>query len=147
MARTSLLVGTAALALSLVGCAGHTSRTASDADSPSASVSDQLRSLVGRWQGTLAETGAFYYQGTLPVDVTLRPDGTWGGTIGNAKATGTASMQGRRLVLSGTARSSTGHEDPVYLALTGDESRRWGATLGRFAGREERASVSLEKTS
>jgi hypothetical protein len=110
-------------------------------------VSDQLRSLVGRWQGTLAETGAFYYQGTLPVDVTIRPDGTWSGTIGNAEATGTASMQGRRLVLSGTARSSTGHEAPVYLALTGDESRRWGATLGRFAGREERASVSLEKTS
>jgi hypothetical protein len=96
MARPSLLVGTAALALSLVGCVGHTSRS---------------------------------------------------GTIGNAEATGTASMQGRRLVLSGTARSSTSHEDPVYLALTGDESRRWGATLNRFAGREERASVALEKTS
>jgi hypothetical protein len=87
------------------------------------------------------------YQGTLPVDMTLRPDGTWSGTIGNAEARGTASMRGRRLVLGGTARSSTGHVDPLHLALTGDESRRWGATLGRFAGREERASVSLEKTS
>jgi hypothetical protein len=83
------------------------------------------------------------YQGTLPVDMILRPDGTWSGTIGNAEARGTASMRGRRRVLGGTARSSTGHVDPLHLAL----SRRWGATLGRFAGREERASVPREKTS
>ena len=78
--------------------------------------------------------------------MTLCPDGTWSGTISNAEARGTASMRGRRLVL-GTARSSGGHVDPLYLALTGDEWRRWEATLGRCAGREERASVSLERTS
>jgi hypothetical protein len=147
MTRIALRLGVVLLVGSLVGCASHASRTAGDADSPSASVSDQLRSLAGRWQGVMAETGAFYYQGLLRLDLTVHPDGTWSGTIGNARAGGTASMRGNRLVLSGTARSSTGQQDPVYFALTGDDAQRWGETLGRFGGREERASVSLEKTS
>ena len=40
-----------------------------------------------------------------------------------------------------------GHADPVYLILSGDDARRWGETLGRFGGRQERASVGLKKLS
>jgi hypothetical protein len=83
----------------------------------------------------------------VPLDVTLNADGTWTGTIGGAKASGTAQLKGRALVLTGTARSGTGHEDPVYLSLTGDGTRRWGETLARFGDRAERASVSLRKVS
>lgn len=104
-----------------------------------------MRSLAGRWQGALTETGAFYYSGYAPLDLVIEPDGTWTGTIGKAQARGTARMKGDRLVLTGSARGADGHEDPVHATLAGDDARRWGETLGRFGGRQERASIALKK--
>ena len=138
-----LLVG--ALASALVACAGPASRTAGDATS-AAAASDQLRALAGRWQGGLSEIAGWYYQGYVPLDLTLGQDGTWTGTIGGARAAGTAELAGRLLVLRGTARSGEGQEEPVYLALIGDGTRRWGETVARFGTRQERANVSLRKT-
>ena len=77
---TRMLVA-AALAMTLAGCASHAELRAGDLGSPAASVSDQLRSLAGHWQGAMTETGAFYYAGYAALDLTLQPDGTWTGTI------------------------------------------------------------------
>jgi hypothetical protein len=134
------------IAVGLVGCATHARRANLEDDrTPAAAVGDEVGAMAGRWQGAVTETGAFYYQGTLPVDLTIAPDWTWTGTIGTAPAAGTATMRGSRLVLEGAADTVLG-EDPVHFDLTGDDTRRWGQTLARFGGREARASVSLERT-
>jgi hypothetical protein len=48
-------------------------------------------------------------------------------------------------VLSGTAHPPTGPEEPVYLRLTGDDTRRWGQTRRDFTGGDTHASVSLRR--
>jgi hypothetical protein len=120
---------------------------AADAAAPATSASEQLRRLAGRWQGSLTEVGGWYLQGDAPLDLTLKPDGTWSGTIGGAAAEGRTSMKGRQLLLTGTARSRGTMGYPVYLRLQGDERRRWGQTLGRFGERQERAMIALERVS
>jgi hypothetical protein len=146
MARIPLGLVAAILAATLMGCAGPMMQAEGDAASPSTSAGEPLRSLAGRWRGSLSETGGWYLQGQAAVDLTLSPDGTWSGTSGGAPAHGRAEMKRGDLILSGTARSR-GTLDPVYLRLRGDGHRRWGETLGRFGGRQERASASLEKVS
>jgi hypothetical protein len=145
MARITLVV--VVFAGLLAGCGSLSALRGGDSTHLSASIGDKLEPLAGHWQGLFSATGGWYYQGTVPLDPTIKPDGTWTGTIGGAKASGTAKLKGRNLVLEGTARSATGHEHPVYLSLTGDEARRWGATMARFGEREEHASVSLRKVS
>jgi hypothetical protein len=145
MKRIPLGLAGAALIMMLAGCAGHAARSSGDLGSPSASVGDEVRPFAGRWQGALTETGGFYYAGYAPLDLVLESDGTWTGTIGKARAQGTARMNGDRLVLRGSSRGADGHEDPVYATLAGDDARRWAETLGRFGGRQERASIALKK--
>ena len=145
MKRSARGLAGAVLTMLLAGCAGHAARSSGDLGSPAASVGDEMRPLAGRWQGALTETGGFYYSGYAPLDLVIDPDGTWTGTIGKARAQGTARMKRDRLVLTGSARGADGHEDPVYATLAGDEARRWSETLGRFGGRQERASIALRK--
>jgi hypothetical protein len=131
------------LAWLLSGCGGlHGARLD---DAPSAAIPDRLERLSGHWQGRIDETAGWFHQGSLPIDVTIAPDGTWTGTIGKARAAGTVELKGRHLILEGTARSERA-VTPVYLRLTGDAGRRWGETVAVFDGREERASVALKKT-
>jgi hypothetical protein len=80
-----------------------------------------------------------------PLDLTIAPDGTWRGKVGQAAASGTVRVQGRQLVLSGTARSAAGHEDPVYLRLIGNDTTQWGQTRADFTGGDTHASVALRK--
>jgi hypothetical protein len=143
MVRISFIV--LALAAGLAGCGGLGAWRDDGAASPSAAIADRLEPLSGHWQGTIDETAGWFHQGALAIDVTLAPDGTWSGTIGKAKAAGTAAVRGRHLILRGTARSAQ-DEDAVYLRLTGDDARRWGETVADFGGRPERASISLKKT-
>ena len=148
MARLAIVAG--AIAVMLTGCAGVT-HNGSDAIQPSAAIpSPQLESIAGHWQGRATETAGWYFQASKPIDLTISPNGQWTGTIGEATASGTAERKGRLLIIRGTARSKTGHEDVVYLSLTGDDTRRWGMAETQFSerdAREERASVSLRKTS
>jgi hypothetical protein len=144
MARIALAI--VVFAGTLAGCTSLSALRGDD--SPlSASIGDRLEPLAGHWQGMFSETGGWYYQGTVPLDVTINLDGTWTGAIGGSNASGTAKLKGRNVVLEGTARSATGHEEPVYLSLTGDDARRWGAALARFGEWEEPASVSLRTVS
>jgi hypothetical protein len=143
MVRISIIV--LALATVLAGCGGRTSAPIDETASPSAAIPDRLAPLSGHWQGRIDETAGWFHQGSLPVDLTIIPDGTWTGTIGKARASGTAEVRGRHLILRGTARSAQ-DEDAVYLRLTGDDARRWGETVADFGGRPERASVSLKRT-
>ena len=140
MVRISIVVFVRAALLS--GCAALPTARHDDADAPAAAIPDRIQLVAGRWQGTIGETAGWFHQGLTPVDLTIASDGTWAGTIGKAKASGT---KGRHLILKGTARSER-DEDPVYLRLAGDATRRWGETVAEFNGREERASVSLTKT-
>ena len=143
MVKTSIVV--LVLAALLSGCAALPTARHDDADAPAAAIPDRIQPVAGRWQGTIGETAGWFHQGLMPVDLTIASDGTWTGTIGKAKASGTVELKGRHLILKGTARSER-DEDPVYLRLTGDATRRWGETVAEFSGREERASVSLTKT-
>jgi hypothetical protein len=141
MVRTAFTV--MALALVVAGCAATV-------DSPGAA--SDVRALAGHWQGTIWETGASFYQGQTALDVRLTEDGTWSGSIGKAQASGVARMHRRWLVLSGTATTEDGHQQPIYYELTGDASRRWGQIAATFAGRDgqgrvEHASVALYKVS
>ena len=133
----------------LTGCAGVT-HTGTDTEPSAAIPPPQLDAIAGHWQGRFVETAGWYFQASKPIDVTISPSGQWTGTIGDAQASGTAETRERLLILRGTARSKTGHEEPVYLSLTGDDSRQWGMTQAVFSerdAREERASVSLRKIS
>jgi hypothetical protein len=145
MARIAIAVLALAGALASCSLPGVSPRAISSF--PSASIDTRLEALSGHWRGTIAETAGWYLQGSAPVDLTIAPDGKWAGTIGKAKATGVVALRGRDVVLTGSARTPTGHEDAVYLRLAGDDTLRWGETLGLFEGRQERASVSLTKTS
>jgi hypothetical protein len=131
------------LAWLLSGCGGLGGARLGDA--PAGAVPDRLERLSGHWQGRIDETAGWFHQGSLPIDVTIAPGGTWTGTIGKAQAAGTVELKGRHLILEGSARSERA-VTPVYLRLTGDAGRRWGETVAVFDGREERASVALTKT-
>ena len=134
-----------ALAVALTGCA-------TTSIEPSASPSEAVRSFAGHWQGTIWETASVFYQGQTPLDIQVSDNGTWTGTIGAASASGTATMRGPWLVLSGTATGPDHHQAPVFYELTGDASRRWGEVTSTFAGRDgggrdEHSTVSLRKMS
>jgi hypothetical protein len=131
------------LALTAAGCAGARVRGAGT-DTPSASVAPST--VAGHWQGDLYETGGSLVTGTLPLDLTIAEDGSWRGTIGKAKASGTTRMRGDRIVLEGAAVAPDGTPQPVYFDLKGNDRRRWGQTLTTFGGRSGRASVGLNRT-
>jgi hypothetical protein len=66
-----------------------------------------------------------YRQGLTPFELPISPDGAWRGKVGQAAASGTARVRGRQLIISGTARSATGHQDAVNLRLIGNDAARW----------------------
>ena len=135
----------AIMAISLSGCAGIRAGT-DGSDAPAASIpTERIGALAGHWQGLLSETGGWYFQASKPADIVLNADGTWTGKIGKDRASGTARMSGRRLVLSGTSWSSDGHAEPFYLSLAGDDTELRAQTLTLFSDREARASVSLRR--
>jgi hypothetical protein len=140
MARHAILL--VLLALTAAGCASARARVAGT-DTPSASVAPST--VAGHWQGDLYETGGSLVTGTLPLDLTIAEDGTWRGTIGKAKASGTTRMRGERIVLEGVAVAPDGTQQPVYFDLKGDDRRRWGETVTTFGGRDGRASISLSR--
>src|SRR5262245_60833822 len=145
MVRIPFSMVSAALAASLAGCAGVVNT--SHLDAPSASPPSEAPAVVGRWQGSLWEshTPPIYKQGSAPMDLTIAPDGKWTGKIGPDPASGVARWHSKRLLLTGTIRRAGGHEEPVYLDLAGDDSRRWGETHAFFGDRETPASASLHK--
>jgi hypothetical protein len=134
-----------ALAASLAGCAG--SAMGGRTDAPAASVPSEPSALAGDWQGSLWESHAppIYKQGSAAIDLTIAPDGTWIGTIGADRASGHARWHGKRLLLTGTLRRGNGQEEPMYLDLVGDDTRRWTETHAFFGDRETPASASLRK--
>jgi len=150
--RSTTVLSIALMTASLTGCASDHAANGAAASIPSGRpplsgtpVANDLQTLAGHWQGTLSEGSTWYKPGLALLDLTIAPDGTWTGTIGADQASGAARRRGRRLLLTGTVRRENGHEEPVYLDLTGDDTRRWGQTLASFAGRSAPASVSLRK--
>lgn len=141
-----LMVSTALASASLAGCAGHP--VAGRSDAPAASVPSEAPALAGHWRGSLWESHAppIYKQGSAATDLTIAPDGTWTGTIGPDQAFGTARWHGKRLLLTGMLKRDGGrYEEPVYLDLVGDGTRRWAETHAFFGERESPASASLRK--
>jgi hypothetical protein len=138
MVRNAIIA--AVLGLAAAGCA-HATSAGTTAIEPSAAVGDPMRSVAGHWTGTVWETGGSFYQGHTPLDVQINDNGTWRGTVGKSPASGTATFDRRgRLVLSGTAG-----QDPVRYSLRGNSMERWGEVVGSFQGRQEHASVTLER--
>jgi hypothetical protein len=142
MARMAAVVLGLAAALALTACS--TARPGAT-DAPSASIGPGVEQLAGRWTGTLFETGAHLYQGSSTIDVRVNDNGTWSGKIGAAPASGTARLQGHRLVVTGTMRPPDEAEQPVYVELRGDDTRRWGEMSALFRGRRAPALISLER--
>jgi len=143
MSTKALAVVALALVCAANGCARVSDRAAT-LDSPSAAIPD-LSAVAGHWQGVVSETAGSKVSGSSPIDVTIAPDGTWRGTIAKAPATGRARVRGDRLVLEGAAAPPDGPARPVYLDLTGDDTRRWGETVANFGGRDDRATVALKR--
>jgi hypothetical protein len=146
MARLASVVLGLGAVLALAGCS-PASRGAADASSPAAAIGPGLERLAGRWQGTMTETGAHLYQGFSTIDVQIDETGAWTGKIGGAPASGTARLEGGRLIVTGTTGASDGPQLPVYVSLRGDDSRRWGQMAAVFAGRRAPAMVELERQS
>jgi hypothetical protein len=148
MVRIPLLVVSTALAASLAGCAGGINAGPVDATSASpTSDVPAMRAMAGHWQGSLWESHAppIYKQGSAAMDLTIAPDGTWAGTIGPDRASGTARWHGKRLLLTGTLRRASGPDEPVYLDLTGNDTQRWSETPWLFGDRLSPASASLKR--
>jgi len=145
MAKVAVVMLALVTCLGLGACAS--ARRSTDAGSPSASIGPGIEAYAGRWQGTLWETGSHLYQGSSTMEVQLAEDGTWKGRIGAAPASGTARLQGNRLVVTGTAGAPDGPQLPVYVSLTGDEQRRWGEMAVIVAGRRAPASIELHRQS
>jgi hypothetical protein len=145
MVRVPLLVVSTALAASLAGCAGAVNT--SPLDAPSASPPSEVPAVAGHWKGTVRESHnePMIKQGLAPLDLTIAPDGTWTGTLGANKASGMARWHGKRLLITGTQWTANGHEEPVYLDLTGNDTSRWGQTHAFFGDRESEASAALQK--
>lgn len=141
MARNALVL--VALVLAAGGCAGM-ARSARTSEAPSASIAD-VSGLAGHWQGTVSETAGSLVSGSAPIDLTIASDGTWRGTIAKAPASGHARLSRGCLRLDGTAAAPGGPARPVYLDLTGDNTRRWGETVATFSGRDDRATVALRR--
>jgi hypothetical protein len=144
MAKVALVVLGLVTALGLAACS---STRATDAGSPAASIGPGIERFAGRWQGTLWETAGSLYQGSSTMDVQLAEDGSWKGRIGAAPASGTARLDGDRLVVTGTAGAPDGPQLPVYVTLKGDDQRRWGEMAAIFAGRRAPASIELHRQS
>jgi hypothetical protein len=145
MVRIPFLMLSTALAASLAGCAGAVNTSSLDA--PSASPTSEVPAIAGHWQGSLWESHdpPMFKQGSAPVDLTIAADGTWTGKIGADPGSGVARRHGKRLLLTGTIRRPGGHEEPVYMDLTGNDARRWGETHAFFGDRETPTSVSIHK--
>ena len=147
MRKSSIVIGAMALAMVVGGCA-FVRAAREDEPPPSASISSQMLSLAGHWQGVVWETGAHLVQGVTPLDLQIGSDGTWRGRVGKSDASGRAWIDDRGwLVLSGNARGSGIPGQNVFYELKGDSVRRWGEIEGIFSGRPAHASVSLRKTS
>src|SRR5438445_12748891 len=144
MTRNAIVVGAAALALAVGGCASGRGEQAA----PAASISSAAASLAGHWQGTLWETGAWLIQGATPLDLQISEDGTWRGKAGKADTSGTAWLDRHGwLVLSGSVGPSNAHQEAVYYEVRGDSLRRWCAVAASFmGGRIDRQALSLRMT-
>jgi len=147
---TRHLVIAVALSAALAGCATGVATTANEPAAMPAPMSESLRGLAGHWKGTIFETASVFYQGQTAIDVRIGDDGRWTGTVGQASASGVASMRHGWLVLSGTATTPDGHQDVVFYELTGDANKRWGEITSSFnghdgGGRVEHATVSLQR--
>jgi hypothetical protein len=136
-------------AVGLLACPGlaacASTRDASDAGWPAASIGPGIEGYAGRWHGSMWETGGSLYQGSSTLEVVLAADGTWKGRVGAAPASGTARLAGDRLVVSGTTGPLGGPQLPIYVDLTGDAQRRWGEIAATFGGRRAPASVELRR--
>jgi hypothetical protein len=143
MAKVAVVMLALVTCLGLGACAS--ARRSTDAGSPSASIGPGIAAYAGRWHGTLWETGGSLYQGSSTIDVSLAEDGSWTGQIGSAPASGTARLEGNRLVVEGTAGAPGAPQLPVYAELTGDDQRRWGEMAAIFAGRRAPATLQLQR--
>jgi hypothetical protein len=141
MAKVALAALGLAACLNLGACAS----AGRASDEPSASIGPGIEAFAGRWQGSLWETAGSLYQGSSTLEVQLHEDGSWKGRIGAAPASGTARLEGDRLVVTGTAGAPDGPQLPVYVQLTGDDDRLWGQMAALFAGRRAPAMVDLRR--
>ena len=144
MTRNAILG--AALALAAAGCSHATAGTPVTIE-PSASIRENPQ-MAGHWQGSVYENGATLIQGSTPLDLTIKDDGTWIGKVGKAEGSGTARLDRHgNLVLSGSATTPEGVATPVNYTLRGNSTERWNVVSGDFTGgRPASASIILKKT-
>jgi hypothetical protein len=128
----------AAVLLILGGCAAGPgmSRVAEDTEGLAAPAPE----MVGTWRGMAMATAGDLTQTTVPIELTIRPDGTWAWSKrGAEQASGRAFVRGDRVVLQ--EDKSTNTPRTVQLQRRGD--MLWGVTPEFVPGAMN--SVQLEK--
>ena len=134
------------IVLAATGCTSAPRLAAVGDDAGSAAPGPDL---VGVWRGTAFAIPGSLYMTTIPVEIEIRPDGTWTWkSRGAAKATGTIARQGGHVILhAGPSKGTPGAAaDEIPLDLRGDHL--WGLSRYFIPGapsaidlhRQERAS-------
>jgi hypothetical protein len=124
------------------GCA-----TQRDAVTPVAmeggSLSSEVASLEGVWEGQVWEMPVHYVQGVRSVTLKIGRDGTWTATTGGAQcASGTASIRGGLVILGGTR---TGPDYCMPYSLASKDGRMKAVFETSFKAREGSAMIGLQR--
>ena len=116
--------------LTLTGCA-RVERLASVGASDDAGAALPGPDLVGTWTGTAFAVPGSAYLISVPVEVTINPDGTWRWTSrGQEQASGRVRMAEGRVVLDASKAVAT--EEPIQLQRRGDAL--WGISRAFIQG-------------
>jgi hypothetical protein len=124
------VVGVVFLLLALTGCAG-TDRLSTARRGDDAGVAAPGPGVVGTWSGTAFAVPGSAYLISVPIEVTIHPDGTWRWTSrGHEQGSGRARMAGDRVVLDESKAAAV--EEPIQLQRRGDTL--WGISRAFIQG-------------
>jgi hypothetical protein len=130
------------VALSTVACASQRTRAAQGppSEAPAAAVAaTDVNTLAGKWRGWYTgSSGA-----SVPLEVDVKPDGTYTSRIGSAAGTGTFKVAGGKILASGHL---LGPEAPFDRTAAATLMERNGRSVVKGEGKTDRGPYSFEMT-
>jgi hypothetical protein len=128
------------VALSTVACASQRTRAAQSppSDAPAAAVAaTDVNSLAGKWRGWYTGTSG----GSVPLEVEVKPDGTYTSRIGTVAGTGAFKVAGGKIITSGHLLGPEGPFDRTAVATL---MERNGRPVVKGEGKSDRGPYSFE---